>query len=98
LGNFFLTFFCENAERSVVFGEFIIIWLSLLVLFVWIPFTAKPAGLDTPKFSQADPKLFVKSRLPKKIGKKTFEIFYFEIFNFEIFHENAPRSGALGEY
>jgi hypothetical protein len=34
---------------------YIIIWLSLLVLFVRIPFTAKPAGLDPPNFCRQTP-------------------------------------------
>jgi hypothetical protein len=32
------------------------------VLFVQIPFTAKPAGLVAPHFLQADPKLAAKQR------------------------------------
>jgi hypothetical protein len=67
------------------------------------PFYGQTSGPRPPKFSQADPKLDVESRLPKKIGKKNFtkkfqkisKNVFFEMF--EIFHENAQRSGAFGE-
>jgi hypothetical protein len=59
------------------------------------PFYRQTTGPRPPKFSQTDPKLDVKSRLPKKIGKKNFTKFF--LF-FEIFQENSQRSGAFGEY
>jgi hypothetical protein len=36
------------------------------------PFYGQTSGPRRPKFSQADPKLDVESRLPKKIGEKKF--------------------------
>jgi hypothetical protein len=46
------------------------------------PFYGQTSGPIPPKYSQADPKLVVKSRLPKNIEKKYFTIFFeiFEIF------------------
>jgi hypothetical protein len=48
---------------------YIIIWLSLLLLLVRIPFTAKPAGLDPPNFCRHAPTWLRKINSQKKLKK-----------------------------
>jgi hypothetical protein len=49
------------------------------------PFYGLTSGPRPPKFSQADPKLDVESRLPKQFLQKKFEIFFLKYFVNNIF-------------
>jgi hypothetical protein len=81
---------------------YIIIWVSLYVLFVRCLSPPKPAGLDPPKFLQADSKLGVEGRrhnfflISRKI-LNFFEFFFVKCFWVNFFHEIAERSVAISE-
>jgi hypothetical protein len=49
-----------------------------------------------PKFSQADPKLDVQSRLPKKIGIKKWK--FFEIIFFDFFLKFSMKTRSVAEH
>jgi hypothetical protein len=57
------------------YNLYIIIWLSLLVLFVRIPFTAKPAGLDPPNFRRQTPNWMWNLDCQKKFQKNFTKFF-----------------------
>jgi hypothetical protein len=68
------------------------------------PFYGLTSGPRPPRFSQADPKLDVKSRLPKKIEKKiekkisrkNFE--FFEIFSLNFFLNFFMKTRSVAEH
>jgi hypothetical protein len=60
------------------------------------PFYGQTSGPRPPNFSQADPKLDVECRLPKKIEKKKFHKIFFKIKIF-FFIKTRSVSGAFGE-